>query len=154
MIPRSTDDTSQLLDPEIEESTVFERLKHDFRDLEYRHGYVEAELAARLAAQIRRLREDRGWTQKELAERAGTKQSAISKLEDPGYGRYSLSLLFQLAKAFDIALDVGFVAFSAAAAKAVSGPDQLSVQSFDQDAVFDQKAREANLVLLRGQSAE
>lgn len=115
---------------------ILDRLKSDFEDPEYRHAYVEAELATRIALQIRRLREDRGWTQKELAEKLGTKQSAISKLEDPGYGRYSLSILHKLSEVFDVALDVAFVAFSAAARKAIAGPEALSVPSFEDDFYF------------------
>lgn len=135
MIPKSTEGS---FPPEAvtTQEQVLDRLRSDFQDLDYRRGYVEAELAARVAIQIRRLREDRGWTQKELAEKAGTKQSAISKLEDPGYGRSSLSVLQKLAEVFDVALDVAFVPFSAAARKAVAGLEELSVPSFADDTFF------------------
>lgn len=135
MIPKNTAADFRLEATAAQEQ-ILGRLKGDFQDGDYRRSYVEAELAARVATQIRRLREDRGWTQKELAEKAGTKQSAISKLEDPGYGRCSLSVLQKLAEVFDVALDVAFVPFSAAARKAVSRPEELSVPSFADDAFF------------------
>lgn len=142
MIPKGID-VDFLPSPTAAEK-ILQRLRSDFEDPEYRHSYVEADLAARLATQIRRLREDRGWSQKELAQKAGTQQSAISKLEDPGYGRYSLSLLQKLATVFDVALDVTFVPFSTAAHKAVAGQEELSVVSFAADTFFEPaKARKS-----------
>src|SRR3972149_5346239 len=48
---------------------------------------------AEVAFQIRRLREDRGWTQRELARQVGCTQQAISAIEQAGYTRHSLPLL-------------------------------------------------------------
>lgn len=145
MIQKSTEGSS----PEMSSPTeILDRLRNDFEDEEYRHGYVEAELATRLAVQIRRLREDRGWTQKKLAELAGTKQSAISKLEDPGYGRYSLSLLLELARVFDVAIDVAFVPFSTALARAMGGLEGLSIKSFAEDPFFESGSKWAGAKIL------
>ncbi len=74
-----------------------------------RHAYVEAEVITGLAHQVRILRLQRGWTQRELALRLETTQAAVSRLEDPSYGRYSLATLLQLSKVFDTGLQVRFI---------------------------------------------
>jgi DNA-binding XRE family transcriptional regulator len=56
---------------------------------ERRRGYESAGRAIRLALEIRALREAKGLSQRELAERVGTTQSAIARLEA---GRVSPSL--------------------------------------------------------------
>ena len=65
------------------------------------------------ALQIRANRLARGWTQKELAERSGMKQSGIARLERGG--RPDLRTLKKVASAFDVALVVRFVPFSSLA---------------------------------------
>ena len=87
---------------------VFESL----RDNDYRSAFTDEHVGTGLAFQIRLLREDNGWTQEELAQRASKAQETISQWENPNYGRYSLNTLKELAKAFDVGLLVRFVAFS------------------------------------------
>jgi transcriptional regulator with XRE-family HTH domain len=76
-----------------------------------RHAYLEAEVVTGLAHQIRAIRMQRGWTQNDLAKRLHTTQAAVSRLEDPSYGRYTLSTLVELAKTFDSGMQVRFVSF-------------------------------------------
>jgi transcriptional regulator with XRE-family HTH domain len=78
-----------------------------------RDAFVQAEVATALAHQIRAIRMQRGWSQAQLAQRMGTKQHVVSRLEDPSYGRCSLQTLFLLSRAFDVGLKVGFVSFVA-----------------------------------------
>lgn len=59
-----------------------------------------------IVTQLYQLRERRGLSQSELAERVGTKQQAISRLENPGYDRHSLEMLRRVAKALDAFIDV------------------------------------------------
>lgn len=53
----------------------------------------------------------RGWSQGDLAKLLGTTQTAVSRLEDPSYGRYSLKTLMDLAKVFDAGMQMRFVSF-------------------------------------------
>lgn len=48
-------------------------------------------------------------TQANLARLLGTTQAAVSRLEDPDYGRLSVKTLIDLAKVFDVGLSVKFV---------------------------------------------
>jgi transcriptional regulator with XRE-family HTH domain len=79
---------------------------------EYREEFVSSRLSMNIPAQIRAMREDRGWTQKQLADAAGMAQARISLMEDPSYDKYTLSTLKRLAAAFDVALLVEYVRFS------------------------------------------
>lgn len=74
-----------------------------------RNAYVTAEVTTALAHQIRSIRVQRGWSQLELAKKLGTTQTAISRIEDPSYGRLTLSTLLELSKIFDTGLEVKFV---------------------------------------------
>jgi transcriptional regulator with XRE-family HTH domain len=78
-------------------------------DDEFRHEYMSDQVRSYIAFQIRALREQRGWNQAELAQRNGTTQSTISRIEDPDYGKVSLQSCFELADTFGVALLVQFV---------------------------------------------
>ncbi len=67
-----------------------------------------------IGAALKRLRERRGWTQRDLAAQSGLSQSYIAKLEPPNRpGEYkssrqinpSLAVLGQLAEAFGIPIE-------------------------------------------------
>lgn len=76
-----------------------------------RNAYVHAEVVTALAHQIRSVRVQRGWSQLELAKKLGTTQTAVSRLEDPSYGKFTLKTLLDLSKVFDAGLQVKFVSF-------------------------------------------
>lgn len=63
-----------------------------------------------LSPLIRRLREAAGLTQAELAERVGTTQSVISRLESDNYEGHSLSMLNRIGAALNCRLTVGLAA--------------------------------------------
>ncbi|MFZ0929249.1 MAG: XRE family transcriptional regulator, partial [Syntrophobacteraceae bacterium] len=90
---------------------LINKLRQPFHDKDYRHGYVDEFLNASIASQIKVLREQRGWSQKELAEQTGMAQPRISTLENVNYSRWSIETLRRLAEAFDLALSVSFVSF-------------------------------------------
>ena len=73
-----------------------------------RRGYGKAGRTIRLAMEIHALREKRGLSQRELAERLGTTQSAVARLE-AGNVSPSLPTLERIAKALEAELVVGFI---------------------------------------------
>jgi len=72
------------------------------KDDAQRRASVEAErVNAEVARMIYDLRTDAGLTQGELADRIGTTQSVISRLEDSDYEGHSLSMLKRIADALN-----------------------------------------------------
>ncbi len=61
-----------------------------------------------VAQLIYEARTARGLTQKELADRIGTKQSAIARLEDADYDGHSLSMLQKIAGALNQRVEIKF----------------------------------------------
>lgn len=64
---------------------------------------------AEIAAQIYRLREKAGLSQKQLAELIGTTQSVISRLEDADYTGHSLDMLNRIATVLHFHLQVKLI---------------------------------------------
>lgn len=79
---------------------------------DYRHAYMVQGVKNWIARQVRTLREQRGWSQEDLGRATKKPQSAISRVEDPDYGKLTLQTLFDLAKAYDLPLLVQFVEWS------------------------------------------
>lgn len=72
-----------------------------------RQASIEEErVHAKVARQIYELRKQAGLSQRELAERIGTTQSAISRLEDADYDGHSISVLRRVAGALGAKIDV------------------------------------------------
>lgn len=108
---------------------------NDLDDEGYRQTFNEDLLGAFLALQIRTLREANGWSQTDFESIAGKAQPTISQWEDPGYGKYSLTSLKHLAKAFDVGLLVRFVSFSELADWVVDvDGDRLCPASYKEEA--------------------
>jgi transcriptional regulator with XRE-family HTH domain len=104
---------------------------------EYREALAIEHVNTTLAIQIRKLRENRGWTQNELAEHLGKHQETVSQWENPDYGRHSMTTLKELAATFDVALLVKFVSFSELAKDMVSlSKTRLSPPSFNQEKYY------------------
>ena len=66
-----------------------------------------------LPFQIRALRKDRKWTLKNLAQHSGVSEKHLSYLEEAGAEPGTLKTLYKIAKAFDVAVLIEFVPFSA-----------------------------------------
>lgn len=76
-----------------------------------RETFVESHITKSIAFQIRAMREHLGWTQQELAEKIGSNQNAVYRLESTDYGKATLTTLKKVAAAMDVALVVRFVRF-------------------------------------------
>ena len=116
-------------------SELTQTLKKEFRDKETAHIYVKEFLYENIATQIKVLREHRGWTQKELAEKVGMKQSRISLLENPNYDKWTIFTLIKLAETFDVGLYLSYENFSTI----IEHIDSFSRES------LERKSREADL---------
>lgn len=109
------------------------QLEKRLESKEFRDALVDAEIANGVAFQLKVMQRERGWTQQELAERAGTAQPLISKYLG-GYERYSLQTLKKLASALDVALIVRFAPFSELVEWSTDlTPERLAPLSFSQE---------------------
>jgi transcriptional regulator with XRE-family HTH domain len=107
------------------------RLVEELKDKKFRDAYVAEHVKTSVPIQIYILREQRRWNQTQLAERAKTTQTVISRLEDHDYGRLSISSLLKLASAFDVALLIKFVPFTRLFKEFEdTSPEALSAKSF------------------------
>src|ERR1051326_1279856 len=77
---------------------------------ELRRLTEEARVNAAVAQLIYAAREKAGLSQAELAERIGTRQSVISRLEDADYEGHSLSMLQRIAAALGQCVEIRFLA--------------------------------------------
>jgi ribosome-binding protein aMBF1 (putative translation factor) len=69
----------------------------------------EARVNAKVAQMIYDARQKAGLSQAELAERVGTKQGVISRLEDADYEGHSLSMLLRVAAALGKQVSIEFM---------------------------------------------
>jgi len=93
----------------------------------------------RIAIQIRLMREKAGLSQAELAERIGTQQGAIARLESMTYGKYSMAMLQRIAEYFDVVAWVEFVPFSTLLQRTEDlSPEALTPASYDEQYAKDE----------------
>ena len=100
---------------------------------EMRHTLNITNLRYMVAMQIKAMRDSRGWSQDELAEKASLKVSDIARMENPKGGNLSIDKIKQVAKACDVGLLVSFVPFGIT-------PSMLSPLSFDKEALAEERA--------------
>ncbi len=135
-------------------SDLISKVRRDFEDKEYRHAYLDEFLNAWIATQIKVLREQRGWSQKELAEYAEMLQPRISALENVNYSSWSVKTLRRLAEAFDLTLRISFESFGNRIKDfSLFDRDYLQRPSFDHDPVFsvsEERTRTESKVLAEG----
>ena len=84
-------------------------LKGQLKNKEFRKSFDEEAVYADLALQVARIREEKGLSQKQLAELLRTSQQMISRLEDPRNKSFSLKTLIRLAHALGKEIRVKFI---------------------------------------------
>ncbi len=113
------------------------------RNREYREAFVSEHIDTGIPFQIRALRNQREWYQKDLAKHADMKQEQISRLEDPNYSKFTLVTLKRLASAFEVGLIVRFAPISDLVEWELGlTSDSLKAVSFDQDDYFKERPEE------------
>ena len=122
------------------------RVLNDLKDKEARDAYVEGHARAGISYQIKAMRDSRKWSQEDLGREMGDKpQSTIARLENPDYGRLSVSTLLEIASAFDVALLVRFVAFGEILDRLQNmSLDELSPPNYKKDQGLKPSARVAS----------
>ena len=94
---RNTSDAAAILDQMAGDSPELKRLTE------------EARVNAAVAQLIYEAREESGLSQAELAERIGSKQAVISRLEDADYEGHSLTMLLRIAAALGKQIRIEFL---------------------------------------------
>jgi transcriptional regulator with XRE-family HTH domain len=90
-------------------TTDFDReLNDSFGELDPQ-AIAEADLALDIAIQFAALRRRRGLSQKELADRLGRTQQAVSKIENPSHKGHNLARLKEAVAAMNATLDITIV---------------------------------------------
>jgi predicted transcriptional regulator len=74
-------------------------LKNELKNVEFKREYDSLDEEFALAKEIIKFRKKRNLTQKELAERIGSSQPAIARIESGNYHNVSLAFLRKIASA-------------------------------------------------------
>jgi hypothetical protein len=82
-------------------------LVEKFRDKSYRDSYVASHTRRFLAHQMRKFRGE--MSQSQFADLIAKKQTVVSRLENPRYGKWTLQTLFDVASKLNVAVIVRFV---------------------------------------------
>lgn len=104
-----------------------------------RARFVESHLDKKLALQIRSLRGD--LSQEDMEQKVGIKQQALSRLENPLYGKATITTLKKIAAGCDVGLLVEFVPYSQLVNRVSGtpytergyGPETMNVPSFEDE---------------------
>ena len=83
----------------------------ELKDKESREFFVRDAVDEGLSFQIVALRNQFGWSSKELAKRSGLSIKIIKELENPNISNNELDYYIKVANAFDIVLSVKFISF-------------------------------------------
>lgn len=113
-----------------------------FRDKDFREIANGVFIYWKIRTQIRVMREQRGWSQNELARRSGFHQSFISRFENIYYPvDITIRTLKRFAKTFDVVLKVGLCDWGSLLAEIADMSDEsLRVNSFADDPFFQESS--------------
>jgi transcriptional regulator with XRE-family HTH domain len=114
-------------------SGIESALRTNLRDAEYSDSYAESFLNAYIATQIKVIREQRQMTQAALAEKIGTTQAGVSRIEDVNYSSWNIRTLTKIARAFAVRLRVSFEPFGTLPSE-VANFDRKSLERVSREA--------------------
>lgn len=83
-------------------SPIKSNISQKLTDKGYRHRFFKGRTEDQIAYELRRFRKKRGLKQSELAALCGMKQSAISRIEQASYSKWSFTTLWRISDALDI----------------------------------------------------
>jgi len=110
----------------------------DFADKEYRDGFLRTTVRGWIAYQVQALRKKLRMTQTEFAERVGTTQNVISKLENDK-GTPNVDTLIDIAAGADVALLVQFVPYP----EFLTRTADMSIEALQPASIHDSLAKHA-----------
>lgn len=108
-------------------------IPEELKDREFRNQFFRTERELDIPAQLKALRKLRGFNQAELADKVGTKQSGISRLETSLHGKWNLEFLVKVSEALDARLAVVIEPYEAVIARYIDttkslGPSAVTAQ--------------------------
>jgi predicted XRE-type DNA-binding protein len=113
---------------------IVKSLIEEFQNKEFREGYTEDFINAKIATQIKVLREQENWSQKELATLTEMAQERVCVLEDVDYDSWTLKILRRFARAFGLVADFDFKEYGEFLADFQNfGREKLQKRSFEKD---------------------
>jgi len=123
------------------------KLADELKDKVFRHVYAVTRVGQRIAHRIKAIREGQDLTQGAFGERMGKKQSVVTRLEDPDYGKFSLRSLHEAAAALDVVLWVDFISFDEFQRRLRTEPHDAPVLSYEAEQLANARsARTAALI--------
>jgi|ERR1700674_167009 len=136
------DDLTKSSEDQLESTNLTSRktlLRRLQRGPDARAKFVDSHISKTLAFQIRALRGE--LSQEKAMEKLGMNQNAISRLENPYYGKATLTTLKRIASAYDVGLLVELVPFSRLVDRASGtphtdnglSPSTMNVPSFEEE---------------------
>jgi transcriptional regulator with XRE-family HTH domain len=133
-----------------------DELRLKLRDRAHRAAFVASRINNFLAFQIRALRQKKKWSQAQLAKKLETSQNAVSRMENPSYGKHSITTLKRLGEIFDVGIVVWFVPFSELINRAVNlSTENVIVPSFEEEfGVTEEDARSIEKEIERKQQKQ
>lgn len=81
--------------------TLREHIREKMKNPDFKRAWQELDTEFTLLEALIKAREEAGLTQEELAERIGTKQPALSRLEKGGFRKANIETLRKIAHALD-----------------------------------------------------
>lgn len=121
-------------------SDLYQDLISEFQDAEYRYAYAESFLNAKIAMQVKTLREQREKTQTEVSATMGIKQSGYHRFEDVNHAVWKTDTLWAIARANGVRLNISFETFgSLLDEKKQFTKEKLRRPAFEDDPVFGER---------------